>query len=223
MLSCRTGRGTSKDSPPEADLDHGAAGAARSVAGCFWPAPTVAARRRRRRAHRIASPGHPTRPEGPCWTGHGLRGLAVLGVRCRTPCGQRGQVSARSRAYVRMLWTGAVVHRNRLRRSAPMLAPASADWRTTGGTPGQQGDLRWFSSPCGHTGPPAVVGLPENGFRSAGGEGRSATASRRTTGHRPETNRRRSRETAYPDGAEPSRSTGGCPPAVPAPTPGVGR
>ena len=31
-LSCRTGRGTSKDSPPQADLDDGAAGATRSVA-----------------------------------------------------------------------------------------------------------------------------------------------------------------------------------------------
>ena len=34
--------------------------------------------------------------------------------------------------------------------------------------PGSAADLQWFSSPCGHTGPPAVVGLPENVLQKRG-------------------------------------------------------
>ena len=43
--------------------------------------------------------------------------------------------------------------------------------RTTGGTPGQRSTSSWFSSPCGHTGPPTVVGLPQNALQMRGGRG----------------------------------------------------
>ena len=32
-------------------------------------------------------------------------------------------------------------------------------------------DLQWFSSPCWHTGPPTVVGLPQNALQMRGGRG----------------------------------------------------
>jgi hypothetical protein len=109
-----------------------------------------------------------------------------------------------------------------------MHAAASADWRTpnrraTGGTA-----TLGLGPPVGlrslwHTGPPTVVGLPENVFSSARGAGRPGQRRGVTTGHRPETNWRRSQETPLGTGPNPSRRTGGRPPAVPAPTPGVGR
>ena len=64
-LSCRTGRGTSKHSPPQADLDDGAAGATRSVARrvlLATPAPGLVRGRVRRSARRLI--GYSSAPAG---------------------------------------------------------------------------------------------------------------------------------------------------------------
>jgi hypothetical protein len=162
-LSRRTGRGTSKRSPPQADLDAGAAGATRSVARrVLRHGPTAAARRRRRRPHRSGRPGHPTRRGEPGGSGHRPRGLAVPGggVERHEPSVTRSAL-ARGRPSG-CCGRGAVVHRDQLRRSAPMLTACSGwvedNWRN----PRSAADFQWSSGSCANTGPPTVVGLPEN-------------------------------------------------------------
>ena len=171
--------------------------------GCSWPAPPAAARRRCRRPGRSAGLDQPTRCWGPWRTGHGLRRLAARRVRCRAPWVEHGQVGACPRASVRMLWTGASrCPQEPIARERP---DAHGLHRRTGGQlkapPGQQRTS--CNSPvrggAGRAGCHRPTG--DRLKRSASGRGRSGTASRRTAWHRPQTNWRRSRQTAIGTGA----------------------
>src|SRR5205085_7679244 len=65
-LSCRTGRGTSQHSPPQADVDDGAAGATRSVARrVLLAGPTGRGATTSAARPPVSQPRSPTRRAGP--------------------------------------------------------------------------------------------------------------------------------------------------------------
>ncbi len=179
--------------------------------GCSWLAPAVAARRRRPRVHRTASPGHPTRPGGPWRTGTGSA------VSPCSECGvERHESSVARPAPTRGRPSGCCGQKSLSTgtnsAAAPQCSrPASADWRTTEGTPDPQ---RTSSSPV-----PVETRLSHLSsacrrtcFTSPGGTARPRTAPRRTTGHR-----------QRPTGGGPRRppiETGPHPAAVPGPSTG---
>src|SRR4051794_15659799 len=107
-----------------------------------------------------------------------------------------------------MLWTGAVVHRDRLRRSAPMLAPAPAGWRTTGGSSGRP-RTRSGSLACAARVPRLSSAYGEHAAEARAAQVGQGQRRGLIPGHRPRTNDA-VRETAYRDGAGTSRITGGC-------------
>jgi hypothetical protein len=220
-LSCRTGRGTGKASPPQADLDDGAASATRSVARrALLACPTGRGATASVRPPDSESRSPDTSRRPPPDRSRAPRSCRALG----------GMSSAMSRA-----WPGQrppeggrpdVVDRSRcpqepIARERPdahgllRLAGEQLEEPQVSGGPPMVLQSLWARAPV-------VVGLPENVRQKPSGAGRSGTASRRTTGHRPETNWRRSRETAHRNGAEPA--------AVPGPVhrlpwrrPGTGR
>jgi hypothetical protein len=221
-LSCRTGRGTSKDSPPQADLDDGAAGATRSVARRVF-----VARPNGRGATMSAARPPDTEPRSPDTSRRPLadrsRALpsrrapsAVSSAMSRAWPGQRSPQGVRPDAV------------DRSRRPQEPIAQerpnAHGLHRLTGG---QLEELQVSSGPSvilqvpRHTGTPTVVGLPENALQKRG-QRRSASArhsvaadNRTSAGD----GRRRSQGTAYRDEAEPEPQDRGRPPAVPAPPP----
>jgi hypothetical protein len=167
MLSCRTGRGPVGTARRRADFDDGAAGATRSVARRL-----LLARPSDRDATTSAARPPVSEPRSADTSRRPLadRSRALPSRRapgaCRTPCVERGQVSARPRASVRKLWTGAVVHRNRLRR-APR---CSRLHRLTGGQleePQISSGPPVLQSLWAHE-PPPVVGLSENVLQKRG-------------------------------------------------------
>ncbi|SFD96114.1 hypothetical protein SAMN05216574_101443 [Blastococcus tunisiensis] len=184
-LSCRTGRGTSKDSPPQAVVNDGEAGATRSVARRVLrtrptgrSATTMSARSPVREPRSTATSRTPlaarSRP------GRARRvPSAVSSAMSRAWPGQRPPEDVRPDVADRR-----VCPQGPNCAQAPRCSrPASAGCRTTGGTPVSR-ETPVILQVRRHTGTPTVVGLPENVLQRAGGarRRRPGTASRRTPG-----------------------------------------
>ena len=225
-LSCRTGRGNSKDSPPQADLDDGAAGATRSVARRVLLArpngPGATTSTARPPDSEPRSPDTPRRP---------------LADRSRAPRSRRAPSEVSS--AMSQAWPGQhapegvrpdVVHSSR-RPQGPIAQErpnAHGLHRLTGGQL-EEPRVSHQRPPVilqvpRDTGTPTVVGLRENALRKRGRR-RSASARHSVAAD----NRAPAADEleAVPGHRLPGRRTQpqsrGCPPAVPAPTHGVGR